>query len=224
MRETAPPERMKGLSMAKKKRDHSRQSAAAKEANSGQPKRKQKPRTDDEKRAAELQKYIASVQHYLKTHPAPTDLGFTLRKLAAWAVDYLLGMGLAFVFGLSAWHQYQNGGSQSQAILMVALAVTAVIVLTVLYPVTSWGNQTVGAALLRVTVVNRSGEARTYPQCFLYECLCKLILGPVFAVACIVHYIAAGIIGNNGKGVELLIDRLFNTVEMPVNEAARPKN
>ena len=133
-------------------------------------------------------------------------------------------MGLAFVFGLSAWHQYQNGGSQSQAILMVALAVTAVIVLTVLYPVTSWGNQTVGAALLRVTVVNRSGEARTYPQCFLYECLCKLILGPVFAVACIVHYIAAGIIGNNGKGVELLIDRLFNTVEMPVNEAARPKN
>lgn len=145
---------------------------------------------------------------------APLTVRFTLRKLASWAVDYVISAGLLSVFYFCALAFYLDPATTDRGNLMLLCGVLTVLLLTVYFPVNS-GGQTLGQRLLKVRVENRNGDARTYGQCFVRECVVKVACGPLFAVVSAVYYVAVGLAARRGAGTELPLDRLLHTRVVP---------
>lgn len=133
-----------------------------------------------------------------------------VRKIVSYLIDYLVVMGLATVYLFCANVFYLNPATQSQGILMLLCALLTTVLLTTYLP-TRTNGQTLGQRLMRLRVVNDSGQPRTYMQSFLRECVVKISCAPIFVVTTVVSILLSLTFKKTQAQGRWLHDRLLKT-------------
>ena len=136
-------------------------------------------------------------------------MSFVIRKLVSYGIDYALVMLFVAIFTFCAEIFYQDPTTASQGVLMLLCALVTVLYFTTYVP-TKTNGQTLGQKLMKIKVVNRSGEPRNYFQNFIRECVVKVSAAPIFIIFT-VCYFGLYAIAHKSWEVELPLDFILKT-------------
>ena len=136
-------------------------------------------------------------------------MSFVIRKLVSYGIDYELVMLFVAIFTFCAEIFYQDPTTASQGVLMLLCALVTVLYFTTYVP-TKTNGQTLGQKLMKIKVVNRSGEPRNYFQNFIRECVVKVSAAPIFIIFT-VCYFGLYAIAHKSWEVELPLDFILKT-------------
>ena len=133
-----------------------------------------------------------------------------IKKLASYAIDYVLVAGLGGLYAFCASVFYLEPATQNKAILMLVCALITVVLLTCYVP-TKNNGQTIGQRLMHLRVVNKNGKPRTWWQSVLRECILKVSCAPLFVLFSVVYYVVYLLIMQRNPKGELAHDLLLKT-------------
>ena len=134
---------------------------------------------------------------------------FVLRKAVSYVIDYALAMIFVGIFTFCAEVFYSDPATMSRGVLMLLSALITVLYLTTYVP-TKTNGQTLGQKLMKLQVVNKSGEPRNYFQSFIRECVVKVSAAPIFLIFT-VCYFGLYAIAHRSWEVELPLDFILKT-------------
>jgi len=115
-----------------------------------------------------------------------------LKKLLSYFADSLILGGLVSIYFI-CYHLFSlQQQTQKEAMFMLICAFITIILLTCYIP-TKTNGQTIGQKIMKIRVVNKNGQPRTYLQSFLRECVIKFSFStffiPIIIVYTIIHII-----------------------------------
>lgn len=134
---------------------------------------------------------------------------FVFRKAVSYVIDYVIVMTFVGIFTFCAEIFYLNPKTASQGVLMLISALIMVLYFTTYVP-TKTNGQTFGQKLMRLRVVNKSGESRNFFQNFIRECVVKISAAPIFLIFT-VCYFGLYAIAHRSWDVELPLDFILKT-------------
>lgn len=134
---------------------------------------------------------------------------FVFRKAVSYVIDYVIVMTFVGIFTFCAEIFYLNPKTASQGVLMLISALIMVLYFTTYVP-TKTNGQTFGQKLMRLRVVNKSGESRNFFQNFIRECVVKISAAPIFLIFT-VCYFGLYAIAHRSCDVELPLDFILKT-------------
>lgn len=134
---------------------------------------------------------------------------FVFRKTVSYVIDYVIVMTFVGIFTFCAEIFYLNPKTASQGVLMLISALIMVLYFTTYVP-TKTNGQTFGQKLMRLRVVNKSGESRNFFQNFIRECVVKISAAPIFLIFT-VCYFGLYAIAHRSCDVELPLDFILKT-------------
>lgn len=134
---------------------------------------------------------------------------FVFRKAVSYVIDYVIVMTFVGIFTFCAEIFYLNPKTASQGVLMLISALIMVLYFTTYVP-TKTNGQTFGQKLMRLRVVNKSGESRNFFQNFIRECVVKISAAPIFLIFT-VCYFGLYAIAHRSWNVELPLDFILKT-------------
>lgn len=134
---------------------------------------------------------------------------FVFRKAVSYVIDYVIVMTFVGIFTFCAEIFYLDPKTASQGVLMLISALIMVLYFTTYVP-TKTNGQTFGQKLMRLRVVNKSGESRNFFQNFIRECVVKISAAPIFLIFT-VCYFGLYAIAHRSWDVELPLDFILKT-------------
>lgn len=134
---------------------------------------------------------------------------FVFRKAVSYVIDYVIVMTFVGIFTFCAEIFYLDPKTASQGVLMLISALIMVLYFTTYVP-TKANGQTFGQKLMRLRVVNKSGESRNFFQNFIRECVVKISAAPIFLIFT-VCYFGLYAIAHRSWDVELPLDFILKT-------------
>lgn len=134
---------------------------------------------------------------------------FVFRKAVSYVIDYVIVMTFVGIFTFCAEIFYLDPKTASQGVLMLISALIMVLYFTTYVP-TKTNGQTFGQKLMRLRVVNKSGESRNFFQNFIRECVVKISAAPIFLIFT-VCYFGLYAIAHRSCDVELPLDFILKT-------------
>ncbi len=134
---------------------------------------------------------------------------FIVRKAVSYLIDYALVMSFVGIFTFCAEIFYMDPKTASQGVLMLVCALVMVLYFTTYVP-TKTNGQTWGQKIMKLQVVNKSGEPRNYFQSFIRECVVKVSAAPIFMIFT-VCYFGLYAIAHRSWEVELPLDFILKT-------------
>ncbi len=110
-----------------------------------------------------------------------------MKKYAAYLIDMTLYIVVSSVYYLF-FQVFLMDNDISKAYFMIVCAIITMLYFTTFFP-RKTGGQTIGMYLMKIRVVNRDGNPRTYFQSFIREMVLKYSMGPFFLVMTSIYLI-----------------------------------
>lgn len=115
-----------------------------------------------------------------------------IKKILSYLLDSFILGGLVSIYFI-CYHIFSlQLETQKEALFMLICAFITIVLLTCYIP-TKTNGQTLGQKIMKIKVVNKNGQPRTYLQSFIRECVIKFSFStffiPIIAIYSLVHII-----------------------------------
>lgn len=141
------------------------------------------------------------------------------KKILSYIIDATIITFFSGLYFFCANVFYLDTNTHTQANLMLICALITVLILTSYIP-TKTNGQTIGQKIMKIRVINKSKQPRSYLQSFLRECVVKISFGPIFVIFTILYFIIFNLIVNHDLSSELPHDFILKTEVIEAKEHA----